>query len=434
MFLCNKCWNKSLKWAGQCIFCKEWNSLVEFKESKNESKISWISKKLEKIENIKNINNRIKSKSNELNNVLGGWIVNWSIILLSWEPGIWKSTLSLQLSSWIENINIIYISWEETPSQISTRANRLWIKTPNLYILWENCVENILESLKNTKNSIIIIDSISVMHSNNINWVSWSISQVKYISEIIIQYAKDNENTIFIIWHINKDWALAWPKTLEHMVDTVLFFEWEKYDNIRILRTFKNRFWSTNEIWIFNMHDKWLSDIKNPWFEFINSNDSSIWSSLSIAIEWTRAIVIETESLTNYTKFAYPKRSARWINASKLELIIAVISKYTWISLDSYDVYINIVRGLKIEDPWIDLSIAASIISSKTNKTIEKNIIFIWEISLTWKIKKTINIEKRVKEAEKMWFKTIYIPDTNIESKNINLIKLKDIKELLKYL
>lgn len=445
MYLCNNCWNESIKRQGQCSFCKEWNSLKEFKENKlerNNVKIKWKIKTLENIEDI-NKNNKTKkiiTKSWELNNVLGGWIIPWSVILLSWEPGIWKSTITLQLASYVDE-NIVYISWEETVWQISNRAKRLWVDWNNMMIMWESCIEDILETLSKNEtiqksqikweNNILVIDSISVMHSSNITWTSWSISQVRYITELLIWFAKTTNTAIFIIWHINKDWNLAGPKTLEHMVDTVLYFEWDKYDNLRILRWLKNRFWPTSEIWLFNMTDKGLLDVKNPWLEFVSTNSETIWSSLSITIEWTRPIIVETESLTTYTKFGYPKRSSRWINSSKLDLIVAVLLKYSEIKLDSYDVYTNIVRWLKVEEPGIDLSLAASIISSKLNKALPKDTIFIWEISLTWNIKKPIQIEKRIKEAEKMWFKKIFTPEIKLKSDKIKIIILKNIKDLV---
>jgi DNA repair protein RadA/Sms len=301
-----------------------------------------------------------------------------------------------------------------------------------MQLLAESCIENILETLTKNTCDILVIDSISVIHSNNIPWVAWSISQVRYIAELLTAYGKTTNTSVFIIWHINKEWAIAWPKTLEHMVDTVLYFEWEKYDNLRILRGLKNRFWNTSEIGLFKMEEIGLVDIKNPWLEFINNKQATIGSSLSITIEWTRALIVETEWLTTYTKFGYPKRSTRWINSSKLDLIVAVLWKYTGITLESHDVYTNITRWLKIDEPWIDLSIAASIISSKTNKALDKNTIFIWEISLTWIIKKPIHLEKRIKEAEKMWFKKIFIPESKILNKNIELIKLKNISNLTK--
>ena len=437
MYICNNCWNESLKWQWQCNFCKEWNSLKEFKEAKitwTNWNNKWEIKKLHNLDNVisDNKNSKIITKSKELNNVLWWGIVSWWIILLSWEPWIWKSTIALELANLVDE-KIIYVSWEETSYQIANRAKRLWVEWNNMLLLAESCIEDILETLTKNKTDILIIDSISVMHSNNISWVSGSISQVKYITELLVAYWKTTNTAVVIIWHVNKDWNLAGPKTLEHMVDTVLFFEWDKFDNLRILRSLKNRFWATSEIWLFKMNEDWLKDIKNPWLEFVSSQENTIWSSLSITMEWTRPIIIETESLTTYTKFWYPKRSARWINSSKLDLIVAVLWKYTWISLESHDVYTNISRWLKIEEPWIDLSLAASIISSKTNKILPKNTIFIWEISLTWKIKTINHIEKRIKEAEKMWFTRIITPNFEDNWKNkIEIIKLNNISELSK--
>ena len=434
MYLCTNCWNESIKWQWQCGFCKEWSTLKEFKETKLPGS-TWTNKGESKnLANIKDIKKdssleKIITKSSELNNVLGWWIIPGWVVLLSWEPGIWKSTITLQLANLVKE-KIIYISGEETPYQISSRSERLWVKWDNMLVLWESCIENILETLAKNPCKVLIIDSISVMHSNNITWVAWSVSQVRYITELLVAYAKTTNTAIFIIWHINKDWNLAWPKTLEHMVDTVLYFEWDKYDNLRILRALKNRFGPTSEIWIFSMTEKWLIDIKNPGLEFINDSESTIWSSLSITIEWTRPIIIETESLTQYTKFGYPKRSARWINSSKLDLIVAVLGKYSAIKLDSHDVYSNIARWLKIEEPWIDLSLAASIISSKLNKPLPKDSIYIWEISLTGRVKKPIHLEKRIKEAEKMWFKNIYSPKTEIKTKKSKIITINNISDL----
>ncbi len=436
MYVCKECWNESIKWTWQCNFCKSWNSLTEFKESKSKkNSLFEIKKQLVKITDSKEIVSWdiIKTSSQELNNLLWWWITSWSIILLSWEPGIWKSTLSLQLANMIDE-EIIYVSWEENENQITSRAKRLWIKNDKLSLLCDNNLENILQTLQTNPAKIVIIDSISVIFSDEINWNTWWISQVKEIAEKMVNFWKNTQTTVIIIWHVNKDWNLAWPKTLEHLVDTVLFFEWERYEDIRVLRSLKNRFWSTWEIAIFKMTQSWLEDLTNPSLEFIskeNKNDA-IWSSLSITLEWSRSILVEIESLTTYTKFGYPKRSARWIQNWKLDLIIAVLSKYSKISLDSYDVYVNIVRWLKIDEPWIDLSIWASIISSKLNKNISRDTIFIWEISLTWKIKNCFSIEKRIKEAQKLWFKNIIIPD--IETKDSNLVKMWTIQNLVEYI
>ena len=431
MYICSNCWNESLKWQGKCNFCGEWNTLQEFKEEKIwNGKLKWEKKNLTKLDEVEVSTNseKIITKSSELNNALWWWITKGSVILLSWEPGIWKSTITLELANLVDE-KIIYVSGEETSFQIASRAKRLGISGKNIEILSESCIEDVLETISHNKADILVIDSISVMHSKNISWVAGSISQVKFISEILVTFAKTTNTTVFIIWHITKDGNLAWPKTLEHMVDTVLYFEGDKYDNLRILRTLKNRFGATSEIWIFSMTESWLKDLKNPELEFVSSKEAQIGSSLSITIEWSRPIIIETESLT---KFGYPKRSARWINSSKLDLIVAVLGKYSQVKLDSYDVYSNIARGLKIEEPGIDLSIAVSIISSKLNKKIDKESIFLWEISLTGKIKKPIYLEKRLKEAEKIWIKKVFLPDCELKSKKCELIKLKNIEDLIK--
>jgi len=434
MYICTDCGNESIKWEGQCGFCKEWNTLKEFKEHKAKSweKVKWEEKKLQNIKNITVKQNRILSKSSELNTVIWGGIVQGSVILLSGEPGIWKSTLAIQLGKWLDE-KIIYVSGEETEYQLFDRCNRLWIKWDNLSLLSDNNLENVLETAKKNPSDFLIVDSISVMHSDNQSGVSGSVGQVRYITEKLVEFWKTTNTTIFIIWHITKDWSLAGPKTLEHMVDTVLYFTGDKYDNLRILRTLKNRFWPTSEVALYKMEEEGLVDLKNPWMEFVNSEDSTIGSSLSITMEWTRPIVVETESLTTYTKFGLPKRSARWVNSSKLDLIIAVLWKYTSVNLDSHDVYANIARWMRIDEPWIDLSLAASIISSKTNKVIPKDTIFIWEISLTWKVKNMMYIEKRIKEANKMWFKKIIIPKLTkkIASKEIEVIEISWVAELV---
>lgn len=434
MYICTNCWNESIKWTWQCSFCKEWNTLQEFKESKTKSwNLKWVTKTLQKIWDSLQNNKQVKTSSEELNNLLSGWITEGSVILLSWEPGIWKSTLALQIANWFP-WEVIYVSGEETAEQISWRAKRLEINSSNISLLSENNLENILETISKENPSLIILDSVSVITSENATWSAWSISQVKEVAEKIVEFSKNKNITSIIIWHVNKDWNLAGPKTLEHLVDTVLYFEWERYEDIRLLRSLKNRFGSTWEVAIFKMEETGLKDLENPGLEFISkeNDDKTIGSSLSITIEWTRPIVVEIESLTTYTKFGYPKRSAKWINTQKLDLILAVLSKYSSINLDSYDVYVNIVRWIKVYEPWIDLSIWASIISSKSWKAIPRKSIFIWEISLTWRIKNCFNVEKRVKEAIKLWFENIYIPDIEIKlDKKVNLVKIKDIKELV---
>ena len=440
MFICSDCGNESLTWQGQCSFCKAWNTLKEFKESKASSK--WVSGEIQELGDLsgkqENDNVRIETKSGELNTVLWGWLVQGSIVLLSGEPGIGKSTLALQLGKWITE-HIVYISGEETLSQISGRAKRLKVEGTHIQVLSENNLENIVSTLKKHVPKVVILDSISVMYSHEISGTAGSITQVRYITEKIVEYGKQNNITFIIIGHVTKDGSLAGPKTLEHMVDTVLYFEGDKFDNLRILRCLKNRFGASSEIGLYKMEEIWLEDISNPGLEFISAGDETSGSALSITMEWNRALVVETEALTTYTKFWYPKRSSRWIIQSKLDLIIAVLGKYTSVKLESYDVYCNISRGLSITEPGLDLALAASIISSKMWKKLPKTSAFIWEISLTWKVKNVMFLEKRIKEAAKMGFQVLYVPDTGKiltsflpKNSTTKLLAVKNISDFIK--
>ncbi len=438
MFACTNCWNEFLKWQWQCSFCKEWNTLKEIKEEKKStmgSKVAWIPQELKKIElGVSTSSQVLVTKSQELNNLLSGGIVEWSVTLLSGEPWIGKSTLSLQLCSWIWEKKVCYVSAEETYTQIIWRASRLQVNGENVSILAESNLENILESIQWQDFSLIIIDSISVLSSDNANGVSGSLNQIKYIWEKFQEYAKSTNTALILIGHITKDGSIAGPKTLEHLVDTVLFFEGERYEDVRILRTLKNRFGSTGEIAVFKMKDSWLEDIQDIGMELINgTSDAILWAALGVTLEGSRAMLVECEALTNYTKFGYPKRSSRGINTSKLDMIIAILGKYTWVKLDSQDVYTNITRWLKIDEPWIDLAIIAAIISSKSGKKLARDTIFIGEVSLTGKIKSVQNLEKRLKEAEKIGIKKAIIPDGDNSYKGkLEITKVKNIWEVEK--
>jgi len=436
MFYCKECWNEFSKWAGQCSFCKSWNSIVEHKElnlKKNKANT-----KINKLKSIKLINNNLNKEisnkrysleSQEITNVLWWWLVPWSFILLSGEPWIWKSTITLQIANWcaVADKKVLYASWEETWYQIINRAKRLNIENSNIEIITSTVIEDILKNAEINSPDVLIVDSVSVMMSNDS--ASWfgSISQVKAIAEKCMHFAKKTNTVVILIWHITKDWDISWPKTLEHLVDVVLFLEWNRFENYRILRTFKNRFWPSDEIWMFKMTETWLQDVLNPALMLLeehseNINGASIW----ITIEWTRPIFVEVESLTTITNFWYPKRSSRWIWQWKIDLLIAAINKFCSISLENYDVYINISRWFSVKEPAIDLAILASILSSRKNKSLNKTI-FIWEISLTGLIKNVSQLSKRVSEAVKLWFTDIVIPYNSklIFNKKINLDKVK---------
>ncbi len=376
--------------------------------------------------------------SKELSNVLGGGLVPGSFILLSGEPGIGKSTLALQIADWYarNGTSSLYISAEENVGQIASRAKRLGITNAEINLLSESVFEHIVQTIENDQSGLVILDSISVFQSLSIDSNSGTVSLIRAMAEALMQLAKRTKKAIIIIGHVTKDGSISGPKTLEHLVDTVLFLEGSRYENYRILRALKNRFGPTDEIGLFRMGEDGLSDIENPGLEFIDAERTKlIGSAVGMTIEGTRPLVIEIEALTTYTKFGYPKRSARGIPQGKIDLLLAVLSKYTDLKLESYDVYANIGRGLTVSEPGIDLALAAAIISSKKNLPLG-NRLFLGEISLTGLVKHIYSLERRIDEAIKLGFDEIYYPATSkIKKKEgIKLVPVESIAALGKLL
>lgn len=381
---------------------------------------------------------RTALSSRELSNVLGGGLVPGSFILLSGEPGIGKSTLALQIADWHahDSNTSLYISAEENVGQIAGRAKRLGIKNPDINLLSESIFEHIIETIESDKSGLVILDSISVFQSISIDSNSGTVSLIRSMAEALMQLAKRTQKAIIVIGHVTKDGSISGPKTLEHLVDTVLFLEGSRYENYRILRALKNRFGPTDEIGLFRMGESGLTDIENPGLEFIDAERSKlIGSAVGMTIEGTRPLVIEIEALTTYTKFGYPKRSARGIPQGKIDLLLAVLSKYTDLKLESYDVYANIGRGLTVAEPGIDLALAAAVISSKKNLPLG-NRLFLGEISLTGLVKHIYSLEKRIDEAIKLGFQEIYYPaSSKIKKKEgIKLVPVSSVAELGKLL
>lgn len=381
MYICSACGASQPKWSGKCASCEAWNTLLE--SEKTEKRVG----KLKETGNIKtasrisldipDITLRIKLASGELNNVLGGGLVPGSFVLLSGEPGIGKSTLALQIANWYAkgDQECLYVSAEENVSQISARALRLGIQNEHIGILSETVFENIAESIEHSPASLVVLDSISMFGSISVDSSSGTISLIRSMSEVFMQIAKRTKKSIIVIGHVTKDGSISGPKTLEHLVDTVLFLEGSRYEDYRILRALKNRFGATDEIGLFRMTESGLIDIENPGLEFIEPERTKLTgSALTMTLEGSRPLVIEIEALTTYTKFGYPKRSARGIPAGKLDLLLAVLSKYTDAKLESYDVYANISRGLSVTEPGIDLALAAAVISSKRNISLDKKL------------------------------------------------------------
>ncbi len=418
MYKCSACKQSFLKWAGKCPHCSEWNTLEI-----DENQSSWGGKKAKKSLGTARVTerllkdgnfqiNRKTSKSTELDTVFGGWIVPWSLILLSGEPWIGKSTLSLQMADWYgtEATPVLYVTGEEHIGQISWRAERLQIQNESIRVLATSVFEDILATIQEWDEDVVIIDSISVLGSELLEWASGSISQIRVITEAFMECAKKTKKAIILIGHVTKDGAIGGPKTLEHLVDVVLFLEWSRTESYRILRSHKNRFGSTDVVGIFRMTEHGLIDLPNPWMEFIDAENMKLaGSALTMAMEWNRPILIEVEALTTYTKFWYPKRSSRGIFQWKADLLLAVLTKYTNTKLDSYDVYINIGRWMSIHEPGIDVACIAAMIGSRRWKSYGKSL-FLWEVSLTWVVKNVSMMERRIQEAAKLWFDMLYIP------------------------
>jgi len=432
MYICSNCWKEHVKWSGQCSFCKEWNTLQEVENiSKKKGTVKVQKKELIAFwtQNIHQIQ-KFSTSSQELNTLLDGWFTPGSAILLSGEPGIGKSTLALQLTNMVQK-DIVYISGEENASQILARAHRLGIQNEYVSLLCDGNIETILATLTGTKAEIVILDSISVMESENITGQPGSISQVREIASKMVEFCKSNNIVLIMIGHVNKDGNLAGPKTLEHLVDTVLYFEWDRYEDIRILRSLKNRFGPSGEMALFQMTPQWLIDMPTPEMELTAShNSNAIGASLSITLEGSRAFLVEVEALTNKTESPHPIRSSRGMPTQKLDIILAVLGKYTSIKMWKQHVYTNLVRGMNISEPGIDLSIAAAIISSKLEIALPRDTVFIGEISLTGRIKNCFWIEKRIKQAVKLNFSHIVLPEQ--KTKESSYCEVSTIRELVK--
>ncbi len=399
MYKCSNCWYKTITKLWKCPEC--WKFWTFFKENDiTDNKGLWnvliASKKLE--------NKFYDIKSSELKRVFTNWLkTNW-VYLLWWEPWVWKSTLVLQIIDNLkEKLNVWYFSWEEEASAIFSRYKRITGNLPTFDIYHTTILEDIFETVKFKNLKIIIIDSIQTIYDKNISWVAWSVNQVKSCSEKISEFCKKNNILCIIIWHITKSWEIAWPKYLEHIVDVVAYLEWDKFWEYRFLRTQKNRFWPTNDVAIFNMTDKWLSIVNNLKDTILEKNYINPWTVFTVWIDNWRPILTTLEVLINKTSYKFPKRTTIWVDWNRVELIIAILERYLKLKLNFYDIFINIPWEFKFLDSWLDLAIAWWILSAYNWKT--TNNVYIWEISLSWKINKSKFHDKRLKESE--WFNII---------------------------
>jgi len=440
VFFCQNCGYESPKWLGKCPSCNEWNTFVEELVQKEVSagwspvKITNKGQKLKKIDEISSESQiRIQTIDPELSRVLGGGIVPASFVLIGGEPGIGKSTLMLQEALALPGRKVLYVSGEESHQQIKMRADRLGLNNPDCYILSETELGQILGYAVDLQPDLLIIDSIQTLYTAKLEGSPGSVSQVRECAGSLLRFAKEALVTTFIIGHITKDGAIAGPKLLEHMVDTVLMFEGEKHMNFRILRTIKNRFGSSSELGIYEMMGEGLKPVLNP-SEILLSHKEDELSGVAIGsmLEGNRPLMIEIQSLVTQSGYATPQRSGTGFDGRRLSMLLAVLEKRGGFRLGNQDVFLNIAGGLKVEDPAIDLAVCISLISSLENRIIPGSVCFAGEVGLGGEVRAVNRIENRLAEADRLGFKKIFVSSYNFSKISPDKYKLEiiDVKRL----
>ncbi len=443
-FFCQNCGTQYAKWVGKCTACNEWNTIVEEvvqKEEKRNWKQTAPAKRVSKALKINDIaineEDRIDTKNNELNRVLGGGLVKGSMTLLGGEPGIGKSTLLLQVALSIHK-KVLYVSGEESQSQIKMRAERLNDNNANCLILTETKTQNIFKTIEEVLPDVVVIDSIQTLHTDYIEASPGSISQIRETTAELIKFAKETSTPVVLIGHITKEGAIAGPKILEHMVDVVLQFEGDRNHTYRILRAQKNRFGSTAELGIYEMQSVGLREVENPSEILISEKDESLsGTAIAATLEGMRPLMIEVQALVSTAVYGTPQRSATGYNIKRLNMILAVLEKRAGFRLGAKDVFLNIAGGISVDDPAIDLAVVASILSSNEDDAIAQDTCFAAEVGLAGEIRPVNRIDQRILEAEKLGFSTIIVSKFNKIAKSnykIKVVLVSKIEEVYQQL
>lgn len=444
VFFCQNCGHEENKWLGQCPMCKEWNTFVEEPVSFSKSASAKQIKDAEVVA-LKHVETdqeeRIKTKIEELDRVLGGGIVPGSLLLVGGDPGIGKSTLLLQVCQRLceDKHQVLYISGEESLKQIKLRANRMGEFTEDLLLLCETNLEIVKNVIQKRKPEVVIIDSIQTMYSEEVASAPGSVSQVRESTNVFMQLAKGLGISIFIVGHVTKEGTVAGPRVLEHMVDTVLYFEGDRHASYRILRGVKNRFGSTNEIGVFEMRQNGLEEVENPSEFMLNGKpENASGSVVACSMEGTRPILIEIQALVCSSNFGMPRRTAAGTDYNRVNLLMAVLEKRVGIHLSNYDAYVNIAGGIKMNEPAVDLGIVMAIVSSYKNQPIDEKTIVFGEVGLSGEVRAVNMPEQRVAEAKKLGFTTCIMPEVSRDVvkniKGIKIIGVKTINEALQVL
>ncbi len=445
IFFCKECGYESAKWQGQCPGCHAWNTFVEEKVKAGVKGAVKQPKDAVSPMGILQVTtaeeSRVQTGMRELDRVLGGGIVKGSLVLVGGDPGIGKSTILLQMCRNLvhQNVNVLYASGEESLSQIKMRAERIGVFEKDMLLLCDNDMDNIERVITKSNASVVIIDSIQTMVVEEVGTAPGTVTQVREVTARLMQVAKQYGIAIFIVGHVTKEGNVAGPRTLEHMVDSVLYFEGDRNHGFRILRGVKNRFGSTNEIGVFTMTEKGLEEVDNPSQALLNGRPQSVSGSVVVSsLEGTRPILVELQALVCQTNFNMPRRTSVGIDYNRVNLILAVMEKRVGMNLWGYDAYVNIAGGMKVNDTAVDLGVAFAIASSMNNKVVPSDTMIIGEIGLAGEIRGVTNVLQRVKEADKMGFATCIIPKSNYDKAmdkfNVKILCVSTLVEALSLL
>lgn len=440
LFECQACGNQQSKWVGKCPQCGAWDSFLELNAQQIET-LKEISKSTAKPSLAKQISEveiekitRISTQNSELDLVLGGGVVEGSLVLIGGSPGIGKSTLLLKIASNFaaQGKKTLYVSGEESASQIKMRAQRLDAVKDGLFLLTEILLENILAEARKNEYKILVIDSIQTLYSEKISSAPGSVSQVREITFELMRLAKNENICVFIIGHITKDGSIAGPRILEHMVDVVLYFEGDSSRELRMLRGFKNRFGSTSEVGIFEMSQNGLISANDVAGKFFTRGKATSGSAITITMEGSRALSVEIQALV--CESAYPKRSSTGYEKNRLDMLLALLERKLEIPLGHYDVFINVSGGVKIGETAADLAVVAAIISSFKNRPISKESVFMGELSLNGEIREIFNLDQRLKEAKTQKFKNAIVPSKPLDAQGLKCFVAGDITQVLEWM
>ena len=444
VYFCQFCGHEESKWLGQCPMCKEWNTFAEDKVVSIKGQKSSGEKQVQAV-TLSSVttdeDERMKTELVELDRVLGGGIVPGSLVLVGGDPGIGKSTLLLQVCQKLSAMNkkVLYISGEESLKQIKLRANRMGEFSENLYLLCETSLNLIQTAIEREKPDVVVIDSIQTMYNEEIGSAPGSVSQVRESTNVFMQLAKGMNIAIFIVGHVTKEGTVAGPRVLEHMVDTVLYFEGDRHASYRILRGVKNRFGSTNEIGVFEMRKEGLVEVENP-SEFMLSGkpENASGSVVACAMEGTRPMLMEIQALVCKSNFGMPRRTAAGIDYNRVNLLMAVLEKRVGLPLSGYDAYVNIAGGIRMNEPAVDLGIIMAVASSYKNRPVSEDTIVFGEVGLSGEVRAVTMPEQRVAEAKKLGFKVCVVPEVSLKSigkvEGIEVIGVKSVNQTMNLL